>query len=233
MASNPTSHHRRPRAESFKLEVPGSRANQDALMIKLKEVKMKLKNVLQAPANNYIVLDTVLDYWLTGQENTPRKPKVSTHQDLQSDQTNQDMFVTCQLSTLKLASLVEDHASYCPSRLSIFRTHNIGHVKLMKLKCHNILHKPHSFWWASSPKLPNNSYLVNERIHHGLAMSGMRPSHYTRIAQGSGIGIINKKHRGKYFNTLKPHIDNCYEDSIETALHEEVAWMMCEMPTIQ
>ena len=182
--------------------------------------------------NNFDVLDKLLEYWLQGQtHSTPEEPEIDVHQNLNSTQTCDDLFVTSQISASKLVEIVENHARHCPSKLSVFRSNKRGHVKLLKLRCHSIVHKHHSYWWSSSPKLPDQSYLVNARVNHGLVASGMRPSHYARFVTGAGIGCISKKQRRDFLGQLKPCIDIQYEDSTETALLEEVA--MYSFPTIE
>ena len=89
----------------------------------------------------------------------------------------------------------------------------------------------HSFRWSSSPKLPNGSYLVNEKVKHGLIFSGMRPSHYDRFAKGAGIGYINAVTRIKFVGEMKPVIEEEYLDNTDTALLEEIA-RYCPEPTV-
>jgi hypothetical protein len=75
------------------------------------------------------------------------------------------------------------------------------------------------FFWSSSPYLPSKEYLVN----HGLICSGILPSDYKCFANGAGIGIINEENRTTFFKQHKQHIQQECNDSIETALLEEVA----------
>jgi hypothetical protein len=97
-----------------------------------------------------------------------------------------------------------------------------GHVVKTNLKCRNE-DKPHIFSWSSSPYLPSKEYLVNSRVNHGLICSGIFPSDYKRFANGAGIGIISEENRTTFFKQHKQHIQQECNDSIETALLEEVA----------
>lgn len=76
-----------------------------------------------------------------------------------------------------------------------------GHVLSLRLQCSQ--EKMHSYSWSSSPYLPNDEYLVNHRICHGLMCSGMLPSHYTRFSNGSGLGCINWARRKQFLKSTK------------------------------
>jgi hypothetical protein len=57
----------------------------------------------------------------------------------------------------------------------------------------------------------------------GLICSGILPSDYKRFANGTGIEIINEENRTTFFKQHKQHIQQECNESIETALLEEVA----------
>jgi hypothetical protein len=60
-----------------------------------------------------------------------------------------------------------------------------GHVTSVRLTCSK--DKSHSYLWSSSPYLPNDEYLVNQRLSHAFFSSGILPVHYTRFAKAAGI----------------------------------------------
>ena len=116
----------------------------------------------------------------------------------------------------------EFHGQNCAGNLKMKNIHQRGHVLSTKFQCEEKECK-HIFLWSSSPYLPNNDYLINNRVNHSFLCSGMLPSHYTRFVDGAGIGKISKQNRQKYFNDAKKHIQKEYEDSIYKATLEEVA----------
>ena len=96
-----------------------------------------------------------------------------------------------------------------------------GHAASLRLTCS--LEKSHSYLWSSSPYLPNEEYLVNNRISHGFFSSGLLPVHYTRFVNAAGIGCITKENRTKFFRRYKEHAENECVSSLENAINDEIA----------
>lgn len=133
------------------------------------------------------------------------------------------LYVTTKASLQKLVQQVQNHSRTCKGHLVPHKVQRRGHVGLIQYSCKRPGKMCHKFWWASSPLLPNKRYLVNEKILHGLIFSGMRPSHYTRLGKGAGLGVIESKVRRSFLEAYLPSIEEEYNESIETALQLEVA----------
>ncbi len=144
--------------------------------------------------------------------------------------TEQDLFLTCKESIETLVSLAQDHKKYCTQNVSVKKVTSSGHVGVIYLKCKR-KHGPHQLIWSSSPKMPNGSYLANQRVLYGLNFSGMRPSHYTRFVQAAGMGFIHKHKRRASVKILAPVVEEEYQESTEDALlAEQAAYVLPQVP---
>ena len=179
---------------------------------------------LQKPVNNADILENILDNWIqcNGTEMDVTGPGAAVEVSL--EQTNQDMYIFARSSLIKLVQMTQEHSRYCKYSLYFTKEHYRGHVAVCKLACKN----KHQYWWASSPRLPNNKYLVNECIEHAVVCSGMLPVHYKRFASGSGIGYLTDQQRKNHFSVYKDSIQQEYEDFIDTALMSEIAGYDCD-----
>ena len=128
--------------------------------------------------------------------------------------------MTAETSLQKLVIVSENHSSFCTGHFKFKKRTQKGHVAAIRFTCDKDKH--HSVLWSSSPYLPNGEYMVNSRIFHGYECSGMLPVHYNRFSQGANIGHINKSKQSYMFDKYKRFVDEEYNDSIETALMEEV-----------
>ena len=169
------------------------------------------------------LLNIVLDHWIREAAPISRKPQVSTFESATKKQANQELFLVAKSSINKLVAVTEDHAKYCSSRLMVKKVVRTGHVGQLKLSCRRLGRSKHTLRWNSSPRLPGNQFLVNERVHHGLVFSGMRPSHYQRLVECANIGCINEHSRRNFIRTYDDFIQKEYDDSVEAALVEEIA----------
>ena len=133
------------------------------------------------------------------------------------------VYMSTKSSMQKLINQVQDHARGCKTRLSIAKIQRRGHVALVQLACKKKGKLNHRFWWSSSPKLPNGKYLVNEKVLHGLMLSGMRPSHYNRFTTTIGLGVIKKSQRRRFLGTHLVHLEEEYKSSTGVALETEIA----------
>jgi hypothetical protein len=198
-------------------------------------VRKILADRTKGAVNNGIILETVIDFWLTFNTEDPAAP-IPTPPKLQKQvpkktECNDKLFVMTKTSLKQLVSMVESHRSGCCARMDITKIQSNGHVAVCEMKCD---HKSkHRITWNSSPKLPNGSFLVNDRILHGMICSGMLPVHYERLCGGSGIGIIGTGRRSNFFTTYKDAIKSEYETSIELALLQEVAYECVSHSTIE
>jgi hypothetical protein len=215
---------KRQRAPSFKLEVPGDAAVKQRIMEKISQVRAQLSKSAKGTVNHADILETVLDSWLgqlpDGTENETASAPRYAPDTIESG----GLYLTTKSSLEKLINLVHNHSRTCKMGICTTDVKRRGHAALMKFTCSRSKHFCHKFWWASSPMLPNHRYYVNERVMHGLLFSGMRPSHYTRLVKGANMGIIKKGVRSKFLDANLPFLEEEYNDSIETALHEEMGY---------
>ena len=237
----------KPRTKSFKLEITGDESVKERIRSKLILVKDALTKRLKKPSNYAESLDTVLEAWLRteginshgdmdcsheqgpsagpfNQTTQPDGPStvVQSHF-VAKKNTDQSIFLTCKDSLIKLVSVVQGHRKCCTQPLLLKKMTFSGHVAVIHLKCSRASGGSHSYSWASSPQLPTGAYLANERILHGLAFSGMRPSHYNRFVKGAAIGSIHKQKRRDFMKSYSAFVQEEYEESIEDALLEEQA----------
>jgi len=209
----------RPRAPSFKVEIPGDTQYKQQFLEKMQKVREILMRKMQTLATNGNVLETVLDFWL--QNHTQGVGQVNPNVIMEKTDTKQDLYIVANSSLKKFLEIADDHARYCAKTLRITKTHYRGHVALCKLSCAG--RGPHKYTWSSSPKLPDNkTYLANVRVQHGLIFSGMLPVHYMRFVTSAGIGLIGPKTRRQFLNNYQDFIHAEYKSSIEEALRQEI-----------
>lgn len=223
MAKNEESSKKRP--PNFRLEIPGDGEFKTKIQGKLQEVKTFLTSKRNAPVNNAVIIEELLEFWLKKHSedqsielNQTQFP--STYLQVRKKDVNQKMFVCAESSLLNICELCEAHTKNCNGKLKFLKKTMKGHVLSLRLQCSK--EKMHSYSWSSSPYLPNDEYLVNHRICHGLMCSGMLPSHYTRFSNGSGLGCINWSRRKQFFELYKNSVEAEYKDSIQDSLHEEI-----------
>ena len=201
---------------TFTLEFPGDAEVKSRVKRKIDIMKEKLTHSLQQKVNNCYVLEQAVDYWIAGnaEVRTPPTASVSSKQAIEVHEATQKLCITANSSVTKLLALVEDHGRYCSSRLKVTTSLQKGHVTLFKLQCRRMGRSKHKYWWSSSPKLPGNKYLANERVMHGLLFSGMRPSHYRRFCEGSRIGCIDSRKCHQFVKDSEDVIKSSYEESL-------------------
>jgi len=208
---------KRQRPSNFRLEIPGNESFKKEVQDKLQKVKSAISRVRGKPVNNADVITEMLDFWMNqnitsdGSSTFP-----SPFQQVKGNEVNQKLFVTAESSLKNYGSICAAHAKLCNGNLRLCNSTMRGHVLSTRLKCTRDAH--HSYLWSSSPYLPNDEYLVNHRINHGLMCSGLLPIHYTRFVNGAGIGSINKEKRKLFTKTYLPSIKEEYDESLEDAL---------------
>ena len=219
----------RKKPPSFKMEIPGDVTCKMMIREKIDIVRETLHKMLGKPVNQADILLTVLDSWIKDHHGRRQAPTVPEQQVIKKNQADEAVFLTSKSSINKLIELVQDHHATCTSPLSMSKVKCSGHVMFGKLSCRRLGSAKHSRWWTSSPKFPSGRLLVNERVQHGLACSGMLPVTYERFVRGVGMGCIQPSIRSTYWkDTFSPHVKEEYLDSIETALLEEVASSIIE-----
>ena len=214
----------RKRTQSFRIEISGNDDKKHDILEKLASVRSELTRKHNKPMGNLQVIEALFGKWFgdTDNRNTDVPVCPSTYVRAKKTDCNQSVFLIAEDSFHRLLEVSEWHARQCKDNLQSTKIVKKGHVVKTNLKCRNE-DKPHIFSWSSSPYLPSKEYLVNSRVNHGLICSGILPSDYKRFANGAGIGIINEENRTTFFKQHKQHIQQECNDSIETALLEEVA----------
>lgn len=109
MASTENPSCRRPRAPSFKLEIPGNAEVKSDLMLKLGEVKKKMVAMASRPVNNADILEGLMDSWLRLNSALPAERPV-IHQPMRKAMANSQLYVTTKNSLQKFASTIENHS---------------------------------------------------------------------------------------------------------------------------
>lgn len=213
------------RPPSFKLSIPGDDQRKNSILSLLSNVREILVRQFNHPVNNGDIIENALTAFLekhrdihvqTNNENMD----FNTYVQVQEKDSNQRIFLTAEESLKRLVTVAENHAKLCKGRLVSKKLTEKGHVAAVRFNCS--MEKSHSLLWSSSPYLPNNEYLVNRRVMHGFACSGMLPVHYMRFAKGANIGVINQKNREQCLQKIYPHVEEEYKESIDLALWGEV-----------
>lgn len=222
-----TDKKQRKRTPSFRIEVSGNDETKNGIFSKLSEIRQKLSQKYNRPIGNLQVIQALFERWDSGQDksddiNLEDGSCPSSFVKSRKTETSQKIFLTAEDSIQKLLSITEWHSRHCKSKLKSTKMLLRGHVCKTTLKCDDN-ERPHIFSWSSSPYLPNNEYLVNCRVNHGIICSGILPADYKRFVKGAGIGVINDDNRSKFFNTHSQHIQAEYDHSTDIALLQEIA----------
>lgn len=219
---------KRKRNPNFRIEFAGDDGQKRNVLESFQRIRSELSSKLDKPVGNLQVIETLFQLWSNKTKESENelaekeKPSVpSTYIKVQKKDVNQRIFLCAEESIKRLVEVAEHHGSSCKKHLKVKKIHQKGHVVTTHFFCDE--QNDHSFLWSSSPYLPNQEYLVNNRVKHGFTCSGMLPSHYVRFTEGAGIGKISKQSRQKFFNEMKEHIQREYDDSTHTATLEEVA----------
>ena len=212
------------KSPAFRIELPGDDEKKLDIMDKMQKVRSDLMQKLNRPVNNYDIIAHLLDEYMLkkGQGNDETEKMPSTYVNAPKNAVNEPFFVTTKTSVMRLANIAAIHGKQCRGKLMMKTFSRKGHVAQIKLKCSSASRARHSYLWSSSPYLKNGKYLVNARINHGLVCSGILPSHYVKFCHGAGIGAISCDKRRAFFGQHKIAIQEEYDDSVQTALQEEI-----------
>ena len=227
---------KRKRNPNFRIEFAGDNDEKNSVLENLQKIRSELTNRYNQPVGNLQVIEHLFKLWFEkradDEENEQERPPApSTYVKVQfKKDAKQKVFLCAEQSLQRLVEVAEHHRGYCKENLKIKKIHQKGHVISAKFSGNKSCE--HSFLWSSSPYLPNKEYLVNARVNHSFSCSGMLPSHYVRFVDGAGIGKISKQKRQAFFQNIKKHIQEEYEDSIYTSVLEEVASYENELGTV-
>ena len=209
------------RAPSFNLEIPGNSEYKGLFRAKMDRIRDILVQELQTTVNNAAILETAMDYWLERHGTAKRQTEgVNANVVLSREDVNQPLQIASKDSMDTLLGVIHQHGQYCSGEVSIATENQRGHVAVYKLQCKS--DKRHAYWWSSSPRLPNNKFLVNARVQHGLVCSGVLPSKYERFVSTTGIGKIGALTLRQFLDEHKLHIDAVYEESLQYGMLLEI-----------
>lgn len=210
---------KRKRTPCFRIEFSGDDDKKAEILGKMQSIRSNLSKKLNKPIGNLQVLDTLFEMW-SNQEGTVHYGETcapSMYIKAEKRTVNQKIFMCAEESLKRFLKVVDHHSKQCKNCLKIQKIIRKGHVIKARLQC-----EEHKFLWSSSPYLPNKRYLVNDRIQHGFVCSGMLPSHYSRFVEAAKIGQLSKQRRSNFFTSYKSNLEDVYNESISTALLEEI-----------
>ncbi|OWF47756.1 hypothetical protein KP79_PYT17582 [Mizuhopecten yessoensis] len=199
----------------LELKFLGMTLKKDAIQGKMQNVRTFLTNRLNKPVGNVQAPETILEFWTTGQQDESMDlstmPAPSTYLKASKKKVDQKLFLCAEESLQNLVKVVEHHSEHCKEHLQMKKPIQKGHVLKAQFQCDS-----QKLAWSSSPYLPDKGYLVNDRVQHGFICSGMLPSHYAKFNK------INKQTISHFFKSYQKHIQDEYNNSISTALLEEI-----------
>ncbi|XP_078698483.1 uncharacterized protein LOC144925983 isoform X2 [Branchiostoma floridae x Branchiostoma belcheri] len=177
---------------------------------------------------NFNVLKEVFTYYI--QHHSPRSFTHMADQGTESsfpspemskEDSTQNIALLTPRKIPNLLALAEVHLRTC--RGSVQLGDNVvmdGHAAICTFYCTAC---PWSGRWNTSPKLPNISFLVNDRMLHGTFTSGILPTQYEKLCQAADIGMIKEEDRNVVLSEYKGVVQDLAERSMETSLQEEIA----------
>ena len=179
-----------------------------------KKSKVTNKQLLSKLCNHFIESHT------KGEANIPQSEKVQTFHYIKRNECDDDQLFVGSLSALEhLLSRSNMHRNVCSETLKAKSNSMSGHVIDVTFSCKN----KHNIDWNSSPYIEGGKFLVNMKIAHGYFVSGMLPNQYERLSSASGIGTIAEKDREAITKLYRPIVHKCAQDSMDSALIEEIA----------
>ncbi len=181
-----------------------------------KKSKVTNKQLLSKLCNHFIESHT------TGKSNISQSQSenVQTFHYIKRKECDDDQLFVGSLSALEhLLSRSNMHRNVCSETLKAKSNSMNGHVIDVTFSCK---HK-HDIDWNSSPYIEGGKFLVNMKIAHGYFVSGMLPNQYERLSSAAGIGTIAEKDREAITKIYRPIVHSCAQDSMDSALIEEIA----------
>ena len=172
---------------------------------KISTVKEHLSRQMVRFINSAILMKTLLDLYLNQAD--PREIlRTPSHNDqhVARGMAPQNLIVTCRSSLNQLTIIAHDHSRYCSSPLFTKKETQKIHASIVKLGYRRLGRTQQSFFWESSPQLPNGNYLVNDRMFHGYMFGGMHVSHYNRFVDGAGLGVASRRSQKSSWICMPP-----------------------------
>ena len=210
---------KRDRAPSFKLEFPGDKIVRKALASQMTDVKTRLHDLLKLNASNTETLKIVFQYWLDKHENYDHEQFVGNYVQATRGDVDQQLFVCAKDSVTNLIQQTIQHSRLCNSPMDIHECGMSGHVATMTVRCA----AAHTFRWLSSPYTPDNKFLVNVRMQHGILSSGLRYVEYESVMNAVDIGVLSHHVFDDTLVRYAPIVEDLARQSMEDALLEEIA----------
>lgn len=206
------------RAPSFKLEFAGDHQVKEAIRDSMARMKQKMKELHKVHATNTDIINTALQYWLDNHDNQQRD-FTGNYVDAEKASVDQPLFLCATQSAKNLIQQTTQHNRLCNSQLDIRDTAMSGHVGILIVQCN----AGHTFRWMSSPYTPDQKFLANVRLQHGIITSGIRYTQYESIMQAIGMGILSHTIFDATTNIYAPIVVGLTKESTEEALLEEIA----------
>ena len=208
------------RAPSYKIEIAGDETHKAKTYEMIKTIKHHMLVIQEKGTTNGDIIQDALSHYISVLERVvPDYPGsvVEVKKDKTSDMT---LFLSCAPSLQRCIALSELHGRFCDKQLKIKKQKMKGHVMYCRLKCS----EKHEYRWSSSPYIMDTGlYLINQRLMHGLVVSGMLPSLYERFTNAAAIGCIDHRQRSRFLQDYRSAIDDVYIDSIKNARFQEIA----------
>ncbi len=214
---------KRPRPAHFKLEIPGDDEVKQPILSSLQTVREKMLCDLQKPVNNCDIMKDLIETWMkyNKPKSTTAETSFQSHLQVTRNQVDDEMFIVSKSALSNFSDMISSHQLHCSGKMEIKKTTYRGHVAIMNMKCSK--NTNHAYLWSSSPYLPINKYLVNYRIVHAFASSGLLPVMYRRFCEAAGIGVVSKQERQRILTSYSQCVEREYEQAVECALVEEIA----------
>eukprot|EP00058_Branchiostoma_floridae_P006899 XP_002592387.1 hypothetical protein BRAFLDRAFT_67252 [Branchiostoma floridae] len=170
-------------------------AEKNQLMTMLRTIKANIGPSRSSQEGNFAVLKEVFNFYI--QHHSPStfrqmaeggaSPSFPSMEMQKEDSTQQIVLLTPKKLN-DLLALAEVHLRTCRGSVHMEEDFAMdGHVGICTFLCTAC---PWSARWNTSPKLPNNRFLVNDRMLHGSFTSGILPTQYEKFCSAAGIGVV-------------------------------------------
>ncbi|CAH1242423.1 ZNF782 [Branchiostoma lanceolatum] len=202
-------------------------AEKNKLMTMMHNIKANIGPSRSSQERNFAVLKEVFTFYI--QHHSPStfsqmaeggaSPSFPSMEMKKEDSTQQIVLLTPKKVT-DLLALTEVHLRTC--RGSVHMEEDIGmdgHVGICTFLCTAC---PWSGRWNTSPKLPNNRFLVNDRMLHGSFTSGILTIQYEKLCSAANIGVVKEEDKNVVLDEYKVVVEELAAESMDNALEEEI-----------
>ncbi|CAH1242421.1 ZNF782 [Branchiostoma lanceolatum] len=196
-------------------------------MTMMHNIKANIGPSRSSQERNFAVLKEVFTFYI--QHHSPStfsqmaeggaSPSFPSMEMKKEDSTQQIVLLTPKKVT-DLLALTEVHLRTC--RGSVHMEEDIGmdgHVGICTFLCTAC---PWSGRWNTSPKLPNNRFLVNDRMLHGSFTSGILTIQYEKLCSAANIGVVKEEDKNVVLDEYKVVVEELAAESMDNALEEEI-----------